>query len=149
MDTIKDLGLQVRVALEQGDLDTFGDLLHQGWMEKRRLAEGITNPFLDECYQTAQGSGALGGKITGAGGGGFMMLYCPEERQAAVIDALTELGLQYRSFTFENDGVQVMQASPWQGPHMPHRIPLVMEGMQVESSGALLSAVTNHSLQCQ
>ncbi|MCP4544428.1 MAG: GHMP kinase [Chloroflexi bacterium] len=143
LDAIKDLGMQVRVALEQGDLDTFGDLLHQGWMEKRQLAKGITNPFLDECYQTAQGNGALGGKITGAGGGGFMMLYCPEERQEAVINALTELGLQHRSFAFENDGVQVMQASPWLGSHTPHRIPLVMEGMQMESSDALLSAITN------
>ena len=72
-----------------------------------------------------------------------MMLYCPEERQEAVIGALTELGLQHRSFTFEDHGVQVMQAAPWQGAHMPHRIPLVMEGMQMESSDALLSALTN------
>jgi D-glycero-alpha-D-manno-heptose-7-phosphate kinase len=143
LDAIKELGMQVRIALERGDLDTFGDLLHQGWMEKRRLAEGITNPFLDECYQTARENGSLGGKITGAGGGGFMMLYCPEERQEAVIEALTELGLQHRSFKFENDGVQVLQASPWLGSHMPHRIPLAIGGMQTESNGAFLSAVTN------
>ncbi len=143
LDAIKELGLKVRVALEHGDLDTFGDLLHQGWMEKRRLAQGITNPFLDKCYQTAQENGVLGGKITGAGGGGFMMLYCPEERQEAVIAALTELGLQHRSFAFEDDGVQVLQALPWQGPHIPRRMPLVMEGMQTELSGAFLSAVMN------
>ena len=144
LDTIKDLGLQVRVALERGDLDTFGDLLHQGWMEKRRLTEGITNPFLDECYQTAQDNGSLGGKVTGAGGGGFMMLYCPEERQDAVTEALTELGLQRRTFTFDDVGVQVMQATPWPGPHMSHHIPLAaMGGMQVEPSGTLLSPIPN------
>jgi len=141
LDTIKELGLEVRTVLERGDLDSFGDLLHQGWMEKRRLAEGITNPFLDQCYQTAQDNGALGGKITGAGGGGFLMLYCPEERQKSVIEALADLGLQHRAFTFVDEGVQVMQATPWRGAHMPHRIPLVMEGMQVEANGPILSPV--------
>ena len=143
LDAIKELGLEIRATLERGDLDSFGDLLHRGWMEKRRLAEGITNPFLDKCYQTAQGNGALGGKITGAGGGGFMMLYCPEERQEAVTEALTELGLQRRNFTFEDKGVQVMQATPWTGPHIPHRVPLVMEGMQVGWDDTLLSAAMN------
>jgi D-glycero-alpha-D-manno-heptose-7-phosphate kinase len=143
LGTIKELGFEVRAALEKGDLDTFGDLLHRGWMEKRQLAEGITNPFLDQCYQAARENGAPGGKITGAGGGGFLMLYCPEEQQEAVEDALTELGLQHRAFSFEDDGVQVMQATPWQGPHRPHRVPTVTEGMQVESSGTMRSPVAD------
>lgn len=144
LDAIKELGLGVRAALEQGDLDTFGDLLHRDWMEKRRLAEGISNPFLDQCYQVAQENGALGGKIMGAGGGGFMMLYCPEERQEAVTEALTGLGLQRRTFAFEDDGVQVMQAAPWPGPHTPqHHIPFIVEGLPIESSGILLSAAMN------
>ncbi len=133
LDAIKELGLEVRAVLKRRDLDAFGDLLHRGWMEKRRLTEGITNPFLDRCYQTARENGALGGKITGAGGGGFMMLYCPEERQEAVTDALTELGLRRRAFSFEDDGVQVMQAAPWSGPHVSHRIPFVMEGVHIDA----------------
>ena len=134
LDAIKELGLGVRTALERGDLDAFGDLLHQSWMEKRQLTEGITNPFLDQCYQAAQVNGALGGKVTGAGGGGFMMLYCPEERQEAVTEALTELGLQRRAFTFDDEGVQVMQAMPWPGSHIPNHFPLFMEGIQVGSN---------------
>ena len=70
LDAIKELAMEVRASLEQGDLDAFGDLLHRNWMEKRLLVEGITNPFLDQSYQVARENGALGGKITGAGGGG-------------------------------------------------------------------------------
>jgi D-glycero-alpha-D-manno-heptose-7-phosphate kinase len=131
LDAIKELGLEVRAVLERGDLDAFGDLLHRGWMEKRQLTEGITNPFLDQCYQVAQENGALGGKVTGAGGGGFMMLYCPEERQEAVTEALAELGLQRRFFTLDTEGVQIMQATPWARPYVPERIPFIMEGAQV------------------
>ena len=59
------------------------------------------------------------------------MLYCPEERQSAVTEALTELGLQLRSFTFDHEGVQVMQGVSWTRPHLPNRIPLVMDGVKV------------------
>jgi len=115
LDAIKALGMEMRDALENDDLETFGQLLHRGWMEKRRLAEGITTPFLDLAYQTALEYGAVGGKITGAGGGGFLLLYCPEEHQDAVTDALTDLGLQRRLFSFDDQGAQVMQAVPWIG----------------------------------
>jgi D-glycero-alpha-D-manno-heptose-7-phosphate kinase len=112
LDTIKALGLEIRKALEKGDMATFGELLHQSWMNKREVANGITNPFLDQCYRAARENGALGGKVTGAGGGGFMMLYCPQDRQAAVTEALAALGLQRRLFKLEKGGVQVMEASP-------------------------------------
>ena len=125
--------MEVRASLEQGDLDAFGDLLHRNWMEKRLLVEGITNPFLDQSYQVARENGALGGKITGAGGGGFLMLYCPEEQQEAVAEALEELGLQRRFFTFEDEGVQVLQAVPWPGPYMPYQVPLAIEGLRMEA----------------
>jgi D-glycero-alpha-D-manno-heptose-7-phosphate kinase len=131
LDAIKELGLEIRAALEHGDLEAFGALLHQSWMEKRQLTEGITNPFLDQCYRAAQEHGALGGKVTGAGGGGFLMLYCPEERQEAVTEALTELGLQRWPFTLDGKGVQVMEAVPWSRQHVPHHVPLVMEGSRI------------------
>ncbi|MFQ6101252.1 MAG: GHMP kinase [Anaerolineae bacterium] len=133
LDAIKELGLEVRAALERGDVEAFGDLLHRSWMEKRRLTEGITNPFLDQCYQVARENGALGGKVTGAGGGGFLMLYCPVDRHEAITGALTRLGLQRRPFMLEDQGVQVMQAVPWLGPQILTHTPFVQRGVQVEA----------------
>ena len=131
LDSIKELGLEIRTVLEEGDLEAFGDLLHQAWMEKRQLTEGITNPFLDQCYQTARENGALGGKVTGAGGGGFLMLYCTEEHQDHVTEALTEMGLRRCPFTLDEEGVQVMQVVAWPRSHSANRIPLAMEGVQI------------------
>ncbi len=113
LTAIKELGLEIRRALENGDLRTFGELLHRSWLEKRRVTEGITTPLLDQCYEVARERGVLGGKVTGAGGGGFLMLYCPPEHQNAVTEALTALGLQRRPFLMENEGVQIMQGIPW------------------------------------
>lgn len=113
LTAIKELGQEIRRALENGDLWAFGELLHRSWLEKRRVTEGITNPELDRCYEVAREAGALGGKVTGAGGGGFLMLFCPPTHQDAVTEALVALGLQRRPFAFENEGVQIMQGIPW------------------------------------
>jgi D-glycero-alpha-D-manno-heptose-7-phosphate kinase len=113
LDKIKGYGLQIRDALEAGDLDAFGELLHRSWLEKRALVEGIANSALDYCYQVARENGALGGKVTGAGAGGFMLLYCPKEQQQAVTDALTAMGMQRWPLTLETEGVQILQAVPW------------------------------------
>lgn len=113
LDKIKGFGLQIRDALEAGDLDAFGELLHRSWLEKRALVEGIASPALDRYYEVARENGALGGKVTGAGGGGFMLLYCPREQQKAVTDALTAMGLQRWPLTLETEGVQILQAVPW------------------------------------
>jgi D-glycero-alpha-D-manno-heptose-7-phosphate kinase len=121
LDAIKDMAHEMRAALETGELDDFGDLLHQSWLQKRELTEGITNTCLDECYQTARAQGAIGGKITGAGGGGFLLLYCPEERQEPVVRALEELHLQRRPFALEQEGVQVMEAVPCSRTEILHR----------------------------
>jgi D-glycero-alpha-D-manno-heptose-7-phosphate kinase len=127
LNAIQELESDMCVALEHGELDAFGDLLHQYWMERRELTVG-TNPFLDQCYQAAQENGALGGKMTGAGDSGFMMLYCPEERQQAVTAALAKLGVQHYAFTFEDEGVQVMQATPWVRRYVSTCIPFALKG---------------------
>jgi D-glycero-alpha-D-manno-heptose-7-phosphate kinase len=132
LGALKELGLEIKRVLEEGDLEAFGDLLHQSWMHKRQLTEGITNPLIDQYYETARNRGALGGKVTGAGGGGFLLLCCPEERQEAVTTALEDLGLQRRPFSFDQDGVQVMEAVPWERRHVATRVPLPMKGMQIK-----------------
>ncbi len=114
LHAIKELGLAVKAALERGDLQEFGELLHQSWLNKRELSDKVTNSFIDKWYTTALEHGAVGGQITGAGGGGFLLFYCPEERQRDVTTALENLGLQRWDFAFDTEGVQIMQAVPWQ-----------------------------------
>lgn len=99
--------------LRSGDLDAFGLLLHESWQAKKRLAKGISNPQIDTWYSVARGEGAIGGKITGAGGGGFLLLYCPEPAQEGVTAALEREGLVRMDFHFERGGaVVLMDAVP-------------------------------------
>lgn len=104
---IKEAAQACHRCLLAGDLDGVGKLLDRGWREKRLLAAGISNPRLDEFYEAALASGALGGKITGAGGGGFLLIYCHEERQPAVLEALGRFGLRAMDFRFVHHGVSL------------------------------------------
>lgn len=103
------LALQARELLRQGEVDRFGALLDQAWQHKKRFAEGVSNAHIDRCYDLARQNGALGGKIAGAGGGGFMVLYCEEGALGRVEKALAEQeGLQRMDFCFEADGARVL-----------------------------------------
>jgi D-glycero-alpha-D-manno-heptose-7-phosphate kinase len=82
---------ELRDALVDNDLDGFGETLHQGWMEKRKLANGISNPKIDRWYEIARQQGAIGGKVLGAGGGGFLLLYSHPENFPNIMRALPEL----------------------------------------------------------
>ncbi len=104
---IKAAAVTCRACLESGDLDGIGVLLDENWREKRRLVAGITNSRIDHIYHVARLNGAVGGKITGAGGGGFLLLYCPEAHQEALTKAMEELGLRRMDFHFERQGVSV------------------------------------------
>lgn len=99
------LAEDMKAALEYDDLSSFGRLLHDGWELKRTLASGITNPAIDEAYETAMENGALGGKLLGAGGGGFLLFYCPPERQEQLRVALR---MRPFPFSFEKDGTSVV-----------------------------------------
>jgi D-glycero-alpha-D-manno-heptose-7-phosphate kinase len=103
---LKELAHQGRALLERGAFDAFGHLLHRGWELKKQMASKISNRALDEVYATARRAGALGGKITGAGGGGFLLLYCPREKQREVRSALRSL--PELPFGLEQGGTRVI-----------------------------------------
>jgi D-glycero-alpha-D-manno-heptose-7-phosphate kinase len=101
-----ELARQMCEALQRNDLDGFGELLHAGWMEKRGLASGISKPCIDQWYETARAHGAIGGKILGAGGGGFLLLYAPPEKHPVICEALPEL--RPVPFRFEPQGSKLI-----------------------------------------
>ena len=103
---IKQMAYQAREDLQAGNLNSFGSLLHQSWELKKRLAGPISNGTIDEMYNAARRAGAVGGKITGAGGGGFLLLYVPYEKHPAVRKALCNL--QELPFRLEPDGTKVI-----------------------------------------
>ncbi|WP_428564185.1 MAG: SIS domain-containing protein [Solidesulfovibrio sp. DCME] len=107
LDGLKGQAYRMRDALAVGDLDGFGRLLDEGWHFKKSLAKNISNPAIDRYYAAAKARGALGGKIAGAGGGGFLLLYCPVDDQEAVIEQMTEMGLERLPFCFEAGGAQL------------------------------------------
>ena len=106
LEDLNGLAFEAKKLLLQGDLDGFGETIHRGWMLKRGLASRVTNSSIDGIYETARKAGALGGKITGAGGGGFLLLYCPIEKQKAVRAALGNL--KELPFRFQDDGSKVI-----------------------------------------
>lgn len=108
LHSVKKLVHEVKECLESGHPHRLGDIFHRSWMEKRQFAKGVSNSLIDECYETALSRGARGGKITGAGGGGFMMLYCEEEHQDAVTKALAERGIRPLDFRFETGGAKIL-----------------------------------------
>lgn len=108
---IKEMAQTTIEIFRSGDLDAFGDLLHESWEQKKRLAKGISNPQIDEWYALARQRGARGGKIAGAGGGGFLMLYCAEEYQDDVTVALEAAGLTRMDFHFERGGAVILMDS--------------------------------------
>jgi D-glycero-alpha-D-manno-heptose-7-phosphate kinase len=103
---IKQMAWQARRDIENGDFDTLGLLIHQSWELKKRLAGPISNGRIDDIYAAARRAGAIGGKITGAGGGGFLLLYVPYQCQNSVRTALH--GLQELPFRLEADGTKVI-----------------------------------------
>jgi D-glycero-alpha-D-manno-heptose-7-phosphate kinase len=102
----KRLALAMKAALLRGQLDDFGWLLGQAWEAKKKMSPKITNPFIDEMYELATRSGALGGKVTGAGGGGYMLLYVDFEHRHKVVSALEGLGTPSAGFSFAPQGAR-------------------------------------------
>jgi len=104
---IKDIGIEIRDAVVRGNLRRFGELLDVHWHTKKRLSNGVSNPQIDAWYDLAKRHGAIGGKISGAGGGGFLMLYC-EDRKSCLREAMRGAGLRELSCRFEFEGSKVV-----------------------------------------
>jgi D-glycero-alpha-D-manno-heptose-7-phosphate kinase len=103
---LKDMAYTAKEEVENGNILAIGEMLHESWILKKELAKQISNTHIDEIYLAARDAGAIGGKITGAGGGGFMLLCCPYDRQDNVRAALH--GLQELPFSLERDGSKVI-----------------------------------------
>ena len=103
-----DLVYDLKDALTQGNLDDFGAILNQNWLLKQSLATGITNQRINDLYATALDAGALGGKLLGAGGGGFMLFYVPTHKQSAVDMAMQTLETKSFDFNMESLGSQII-----------------------------------------
>jgi D-glycero-alpha-D-manno-heptose-7-phosphate kinase len=106
MDELRDITIDMKNALLQGRLDDFGALLNDAWKNKKKMAKQITSSNIDVLYETAREHGALGGKILGAGGGGYLLLYCPFDRKHIIAEQLERCGGQVVEFTFDYHGLQ-------------------------------------------
>ncbi|MDG6903054.1 MAG: hypothetical protein JRM80_14000 [Nitrososphaerota archaeon] len=107
MDKIKGIGLKARDALASGDLTKFGQLLDEHWKVKRGVVSAMSTDKIDGWYRAAKENGAIGGKVVGAGGGGFLMLYC-ENGRANLRKSMSKLGLVEHRFRFELEGSKVI-----------------------------------------
>ena len=108
MHKIKEIGYEVKKQLIRGDIDGFGKLLHEHWLVKKSISEQMSSLEIDEWYQVAQKNGALGGKIMGAGGGGFILLCTENGKRKTLRKAMEKKGLRYMDFKFDWEGVKIL-----------------------------------------
>lgn len=106
LDFVKDLGYQSKIALEKGDLDTFGDIMKVHWEHKKKRSSNMSNSDIDKWYELGLKNGALGGKVIGAGGGGFLMFYVKDKTKIRL--AMKEAGLKETRFRFEKEGAKIL-----------------------------------------
>ncbi|MDQ7824586.1 MAG: sugar kinase [Candidatus Eremiobacteraeota bacterium] len=104
---IKEIGIHTRKIFEEGKLHEFGEILHEHWLTKKGLSDKVSDSSIDEVYDHALKNGATGGKVVGAGGGGFLLLYCPKER-TRLVTAMKAMGLEPMWFTFEPEGAKIV-----------------------------------------
>ncbi len=105
---IKEIGLETRRHLERGQVNMLGELLHVHWETKKKRSANMCDPFVDECYEVARKNGAIGGKLIGAGGGGFFMFYCENSNKPKLIETMQRMGLRWERFNFDFDGAKIL-----------------------------------------
>lgn len=113
LHNIRAYSLSMRVALERGSLQDFGMMLDEAWQQKKQVTQGISNERIDHLYSIAMKNGALGGKIAGAGGGGFLLLYCEAEHRPRVRAAFAAEGISEMMFKFDFGGAQLLVDDPF------------------------------------
>ena len=111
LDRSKEIAVKIRSALRHGDIDMVGDLLGESWEFKKKFSDKVTNPLLDKLYNTAVSAGAIGGKVSGAGGGGFMYFITRYDKKSQVSKALSDAGAIVSEFMFEPEGVVSWRSS--------------------------------------
>ncbi len=105
LDKLRELAEEINKSLIEGNLDEFGNILHKGWLLKKSLCTKVSNDSIDKIYDKAMKNGAMGGKLLGAGAGGFFLFYCPKEQQNKLSDAL---GLKQLEFKFDGEGTKII-----------------------------------------
>jgi len=113
LQRLKEITVEAKNALLMGRLDDFGDMLNHSWMSKKKLDTEISDPYLDEMYELARKRGAIGGEIVGAGGGGYLLLYCQFDRRHLIAEEVERVGGKVVEFSFEFRGLQT-----WQVPEL-------------------------------
>ncbi len=133
LDATKALAFDMKKELLTGNLDAMGHLLHDSWEAKKRFTEAVSTPGIDHFYEAARAAGALGGKLTGAGGGGYLLLFCDFRRRQEVAKAVTRAGGRIVDFAFCPEGVQSWAVRSVEGewpsaPAPPPRAPSAAGG---------------------
>jgi D-glycero-alpha-D-manno-heptose-7-phosphate kinase len=105
---VKELGLRSRKALEEGKTREFGEIMHEHWEHKKRRSGGMSNPEINEWYEAAKDNGAIGGKLVGAGGGGFLMFYT--EDRSKLRKTMAHAGLEEVRFRFDFEGTKILMS---------------------------------------
>jgi len=108
MDTIKSIGYKIKEALKDEDIDAFGKLMHEHWLTKKSVSDKMSNPDIDKWYELAMTNGAIGGKIMGAGGGGFFLFCVENGKRKHLRKTMENSGLKYMDFKFDWEGAKVL-----------------------------------------
>jgi len=108
MHRIKEIGREIKTEMERDNIDAFGALMHEHWMEKKKISRKMSTTKIDQWYEKALKNGAIGGKLMGAGGGGFLLFCVKEGKRRQLRHALEEEGLRYMDFQFDWEGSKVL-----------------------------------------
>jgi len=109
LEKTKEIAIEMKSCLLNGDFISFGELLHKGWEYKKKFSPMITNRYINDLYDVARKHGAIGGKLTGAGGGGFMLFFCESNKEQIVADRLEKAGARPMNFQFDFKGLQTWE----------------------------------------